>query len=80
MESRRISEIEIPVCLRQDLGDVEGLADSIRTLGLFPGSITVTRGNCLFRGLRCLKACELLGWESVPVTIWEGLPNGSQDA
>lgn len=77
MEYRKISKIKISVCIRQDLGDLEGLAESIRTLGLYPGSITVTRDNNLFRGLRCLHACKLLGWETVPVTIWEGPQHGS---
>jgi ParB-like chromosome segregation protein Spo0J len=79
MESRRISDIKVPICFRYDMGDIAGLAESIRTLGLFPGSITITRDNNLFRGRRCLKACELLGWDRVPVTIWEGPPHGSSD-
>jgi ParB family chromosome partitioning protein len=73
--SRKISEIKTLFTFRQDLGDISGLAESIRRLGLLR-PITVTRDNYLVCGRRCLEACKLLGWDSVPVTIWEGPPHG----
>lgn len=53
---------------RRDLGDLEGLIESIGALGLLH-PVVVDRGGRLVAGLRRLRACEALGWTSVPVTV-----------
>lgn len=78
MERCTISEIKIPFTFRQDMGDLQSLAESIRKLGLLQ-PITVTHENQLVFGLRRLKACELLGWESIPITVLEATNHGSRD-
>jgi ParB family chromosome partitioning protein len=75
MELRRITDIVVRHSFRQDLGDLEGLADSIATFGLLV-PVTVTPENVLVFGLRRLRACEWLGWDTIPVTVLEVRPGG----
>ena len=67
-ETRRISDI-ISHCYRQDLGDIQGLAASIREFGLLR-PVLLTRDNRLLAGLRRLEACKLLGWKTIPVIVF----------
>ncbi|GAH87024.1 unnamed protein product, partial [marine sediment metagenome] len=55
---------------RKDMGDLAGLVDSIRELGMLH-PIVVTATHKLIAGLRRLEACKRLGWERVPVRIIE---------
>jgi N6-adenosine-specific RNA methylase IME4/ParB-like chromosome segregation protein Spo0J len=55
---------------RRALRNVEQLADSIRELGLL-NPITVTPGGVLLTGYHRLEACKLLGWEEIPVCVFE---------
>lgn len=50
---------------RRDLGDVQGLADSIREIGLLH-PIVVTRDGMIVVGERRLAAYRLLGYELIP--------------
>jgi ParB family chromosome partitioning protein len=68
MESRRISDIIIDHCYRHDLGDLQGLAASIRELGLLR-PVLITPDDRLIAGRRRLEACKLLGWETIPVNV-----------
>ncbi len=70
METRKISEIDTSLCIRKDLGDLQGLAARIQRLGLLV-PVTITPNNKLVFGLRRLRACELLGWKTIPVIVWE---------
>ena len=65
---RAIESIVIGKRARKRVGDVEGLARSIRETGLLH-PIVIDDKNQLIAGQRRLKACESLGWESVPVHV-----------
>ena len=66
-ETRRITDIIIDHCYRQDLGDLQGLAGSIREFGLLR-PVLIAPDNRLISGRRRLEACKLLGRETIPVT------------
>lgn len=53
---------------REDLGDVAGLAESIRMVGLLH-PVVVTEALALVAGGRRLAAVQHLGWTEVPVTV-----------
>lgn len=57
---------------RKDYGDIEGLADSIRRNGLF-NPIIIDEDNVLHAGERRLRACALLGWDTIEVRRFEAL-------
>lgn len=63
----RITEIVIGRRARKDYGDLTGLMDSIREVGLLQ-PIGLAPGNRLLFGGRRLEACRRLGWQSIPVT------------
>jgi len=68
-ESIPINSVRVPDG-RRVLRNVEQLADSIRELGLL-NPITVTPGGVLLTGYHRLEACKLLGWEEIPVCVFE---------
>ena len=49
---------------RKDIGELEGLAGSIKRVGLIH-PIIVDEDNILISGERRLRACRLLGWEEI---------------
>ena len=53
---------------RRDLGDVNGLAASIKAVGLLH-PVVITPDNELIAGERRLAAVKSLGWNEVPVTV-----------
>jgi hypothetical protein len=53
---------------RRDMGDIDGLAASIREIGLL-NPITVDENGRLLAGARRLAACKRLGLETVEVKI-----------
>lgn len=53
---------------RKDMGDIRGLAESIRDVGLLQ-PIVVRPDNVLIAGARRLAACAALGWSKIPVTV-----------
>lgn len=61
-----ISSIIIGERYRKDLGDIESLVDSIRSIGLLQ-PVGVTNGNELVFGERRLRAFQQLGWLRIPV-------------
>jgi ParB family chromosome partitioning protein len=67
-ETRRITDIIIDHCFRQDLGDIQGLAESIREFGLLR-PVLITADGHLIAGRRRLEACKLLGWVAIPVNV-----------
>jgi N6-adenosine-specific RNA methylase IME4 len=64
----KISDIQIGKRFRQNMGDLEILADSIKLNGLLHPVVVDSDGN-LVAGRRRLEACKLLGWEDVPVHV-----------
>lgn len=67
-ETRRITDIIIDPCFRHDLGDIQGLAESIRQFGLLR-PLLITPDDRLIAGRRRLEACKLLEWETVEVNV-----------
>jgi ParB family chromosome partitioning protein len=63
-----ITEIRIGDRHRRDLGDLAGLAESIKSRGLLH-PIVVRPDHTLIAGYRRLEAVKRLAWETVPVTI-----------
>lgn len=53
---------------RKDLGDIDALAESIKSLGLLQ-PIVVTEGQELIAGQRRLAACKKLKWTEIPAVI-----------
>ena len=70
-ETRRITDIIIDHCYRHDLGDIRGLAESVREFGLVR-PVLITADGLLVAGRRRLEACKLLGWETIPVNVVGG--------
>lgn len=63
----RIDDVIVGERARKDYGDLAGLVESIRQVGLLQ-PIGLAPGNRLLFGGRRLEACRRLGWESIPVT------------
>ena len=62
----KIEDIIIRTRIRNDVGGLDDLIESIRKKGLI-NPITVNQNNVLMAGERRLKACEILGMEEVDV-------------
>jgi prophage regulatory protein len=69
VEHRAINSIVVGERIRADLGDIEGLAESMRERLLHP--ITITDDGKLLAGARRLAAALLLGWTTILVCIVE---------
>ena len=63
-----IKDIKIGERLRKEMGDIRGLADSIKEQGLLQ-SIGVNENNELIFGLRRIEAAKLLGWEQIDARV-----------
>ena len=59
--------------LREDMGDIAGLAQSIATYGLFHPIIVAQSDMRLVCGHRRLLAVQRLGWTEIEATLWEDL-------
>jgi hypothetical protein len=68
MTTRRIDEIIIGERHRKDLGDIDGLAASIRELGLLQLPVVRPDGR-LIDGQRRIEAAKLLGWSEIPIHV-----------
>src|SRR5262249_60596321 len=64
----KISDIVVGTRHRKDMGDVAGLAASIKELGLLH-PIVVRPAGVLVAGERRLRAAKLLGWATIPVSV-----------
>lgn len=62
-----IDQIIVGTRRREDMGDIQALADSISKYGLLH-PIVIDDQNHLVAGCRRLAACKLLGWSEIPVT------------
>jgi ParB family chromosome partitioning protein len=67
-----INDIIVGVRSRQDLGDIAGLANDIRNVGL-RHAIVITPDKRLVWGARRLAAVRELGWATVPVRVVDNL-------
>lgn len=73
-----IDEIIVEYRRREDFGDIEGLAESIRRFGLFHPLI-VDDKNSLVAGERRLRALRLLGWSEIPVRPYADLSDDERN-
>jgi ParB family chromosome partitioning protein len=65
---RAVSTIKVGERHRCDLGDIDGLAQSIEDIGLL-NPITIDEHDRLLAGQRRLEACKRLGWKEIPVNV-----------
>lgn len=72
VKSIPIADIKVENRRREEFGDIEGLAESIRKYGLF-NPVTVDDKNNLIAGERRLRACRLLEWSEIPVRLYRDL-------
>ncbi len=63
-----IKDIKIKKRVRQDLGDLEALKNSLRTYGLL-NPITLNEKHELIAGERRLQAAKQLGWTNINAVI-----------
>lgn len=75
--TRAIDSIRIGRRLRDELGDLTELMDSIAEIGLLQ-PVTITPDGWLILGLRRLEACRGLGHRSVKVRVRSGLSTQAQ--
>ncbi len=73
----RIDEIQLTKRVRQDLGDLSDLMDSIRLHGLI-NPVVITHEKELIAGERRYQAVKRLGWTSIPVIIKENTSESSR--
>jgi hypothetical protein len=73
MRSRcRIEDITLPRRIRKDFGDIQGLASSIKDIGLLQ-PVVITGEKRLLVGVRRVKAYQHLGEKQIPVHVVETL-------
>jgi DNA modification methylase/ParB-like chromosome segregation protein Spo0J len=66
--TRRISAIKVGHRHRQDLGNLETLAESLEAVGLLH-PVVIDSKNRLIAGQRRLEAAKLVGWKTIPVRV-----------
>lgn len=64
----KIAQIKIKKRIRQNVGDLQPLMDSLKRYGLL-NPIVISENYELIAGERRLRAAMALGWETIPVTI-----------
>ncbi len=64
----KISDIKVKKRIRQDLGDLDALKDSLKTYGLL-NPITLNADMELVAGQRRLEAAKGIGWETINAVI-----------
>ena len=65
-----IEDIKVKKRLRKEMGDIAGLADSMKRFGQI-SPILITKRNVLIAGGRRLEAARSLGWRTINVVIAE---------
>ena len=66
----KITDIKIKNRIREDIGDLSTLEQSINSFGLF-NPIIINQNYELLAGARRLTACKNLGWNQIDVKIIE---------
>lgn len=69
---RTLDAITVGIRHRKDFGDIDELADSIRSVGMLH-PITITPDGVLVCGLRRLEAVRRLGWRTIKVWVRSGI-------
>jgi len=64
----RINDVILEKRFRKDLGELDGLMESIKLLGLLQ-PIGITKDKVLVFGQRRLHACQMLGHEEIEARI-----------
>jgi ParB family transcriptional regulator, chromosome partitioning protein len=72
LATRKLKEIKVKNRVREDLGDIAGLADTIRTVGLLQPIVVNEETNELVAGERRFRALETLGVEETEVRLFTG--------
>lgn len=67
-----LADVRVTNRRREEFGDIEGLAESIRKYGLFH-PIVVDEENNLIAGERRLRACRFLEWSEIPARMYREL-------
>lgn len=70
----KIRDIKVKKRIRQDLGDLEALKDSLKTYGLL-NPITLNSDMELVAGQRRLEAAKGIGWETINAVILDKMVN-----
>lgn len=65
-----ITKIQVHDRIRKDFGDIEELAKDIEQNGLINPPV-INKEYTLLAGERRLRACRMLGWEQIPVTMMD---------
>ncbi|MDR2566363.1 MAG: ParB N-terminal domain-containing protein [Bifidobacteriaceae bacterium] len=68
VDAKPLNDISVKGVFRQELGDIDALADSIQRLGLL-SPVVVTKAGQLLCGRRRVQAVTQLGWETVPCWV-----------
>lgn len=68
MTQMLLDEILIGDRVRKDMGDLQGLANSMKRHGLLH-PIVVKKNNMLVAGHRRIEAARLIGWKEIDVTV-----------
>lgn len=69
---RTLDSITVGIRHRKDLGDIDELADSIRSIGMLH-PITITPDGVLVCGRRRLEAVRRLGWRTIKIWVRSGI-------
>ena len=65
-----IKDIKVKSRIREDLGDIEALADSMEHYGQI-SPIVVNKKNVLIAGGRRIEAAKYLGWTEINAVVFE---------
>lgn len=68
MTSLPFEAIHMGERVRKDLGDIDGLAESMKRHGLLH-PVVLNKDKTLVAGHRRIEAAKLLGWQEIPVTV-----------
>jgi len=68
VDAKPLKEISLKGVFRQELGDIDALADSIQRLGLL-SPVVITEAGQLLCGRRRIQAVRQLGWDTVPCWV-----------
>ena len=63
-----IEDIKVKKRIRQDLGDIAGLAESLKRFGQI-SPIVINKKNVLIAGGRRLEAARSLGWKTINAIV-----------
>jgi len=63
-----VDDIRVKKRVRNDMGDLEELCQSMHTYGLF-NPVTINKKKILLAGYRRLQAAKILGWKEIECTV-----------